>query len=235
MARSRNIKPSFFLNEEIVELDFSTRLLFIGLWTLADREGRLDDKPKKIKMALFPADDLDINSALNELEKSGFIKRYIVNEAQYIQILTFKKHQNPHIKEPASTIPAPCEHHASTMQAVLIPDSPLLIPDSVNTLVCNDVADECPHEKIIALYHKHLPMLTKIKVWNAKRQTQLRTRWREDRSRQNLEYWERLFIYISKSDFLTGKAGNWQADLEWITNSTNFTKIIEGKYENKAA
>lgn len=132
MARARNIKPSFFINEELVELPFSTRLLFIGLWTIADREGRLEDKPKKIKMALFPADDFDVNEALNQLQNSGFIVRYIANEIQYIQVLAFGKHQNPHVKEPASTIPAPCKHDAKQVPAVLIPDSPLLIPDSLS-------------------------------------------------------------------------------------------------------
>lgn len=130
MARARNIKPSFFINEELVELPFSTRLLFIGLWTIADREGRLEDKPKKIKMALFPADDLDVNSALSELQNSGLIERYDIDNIKYIHILAFKKHQNPHIKEPASTIPAPCKNSADTVPAVLIPDSLLPITDS---------------------------------------------------------------------------------------------------------
>ncbi|WP_461949107.1 hypothetical protein ACOKPE_14565 [Acinetobacter baumannii] len=52
MARSRNIKPSFFMNEDIIELPYEARLLFIGLWTLADREGRLENRPKKIKGAV---------------------------------------------------------------------------------------------------------------------------------------------------------------------------------------
>ena len=149
MARARNIKPSFFINEELVELPFATRLLFIGLWTIADREGRLEDKPKKIKMALFPADDLDVNNALNELHKSGFIQRYSINEVQYIQILAFSKHQNPHVKEPASTIPAPCLHSTETVQAVLIPDSPLLIPDSpspIKTPARKNALDDGFHE-----------------------------------------------------------------------------------------
>ena len=138
MARARNIKPSFFINEELVELPFATRLLFIGLWTIADREGRLEDKPKKIKMALFPADDLDVNNALNELHKSGFIQRYSINEVQYIHILAFSKHQNPHVKEPASTIPAPCKPGASISVARLIPDSGFSdtgyrIPDSLRS------------------------------------------------------------------------------------------------------
>lgn len=134
MARARNIKPGFFENEELVELPFATRLLFIGLWTIADREGRLEDRPKRIKMSLFPADNLDIDEALNELQASGFLLRYEVDGNRYIQILAFKKHQNPHKDEKASTIPAYIEHGASTVQAPcnnggnpadsLIPDSP---------------------------------------------------------------------------------------------------------------
>ena len=41
MARARNIKPGFFRNADLAELTFEARLLFIGLWTLADSEGRL--------------------------------------------------------------------------------------------------------------------------------------------------------------------------------------------------
>ncbi|QOY96356.1 hypothetical protein IM543_11350 [Massilia sp. UMI-21] len=135
MARARNIKPGFFTNEELVELPFSTRLLFIGLWTLADREGRLEDKPKRIKMNLFPADSVDVDAALGELQASGFLKRYEVDGARFIQVLAFRKHQNPHRDEKASLIPAPDGHGASTVQAPgkddgNPADSP--IPDSPN-------------------------------------------------------------------------------------------------------
>ena len=54
MARARNIKPGFFKNELLAEMPPETRLLFMGLWCLADREGRFEDRPKKIKMELFP-------------------------------------------------------------------------------------------------------------------------------------------------------------------------------------
>jgi hypothetical protein len=140
MARARNIKPGFFTNEELVELPFATRLLFIGLWTIADREGRLEDKPKRIKMNLFPADDIDVDQALCELQASGFLKRYEVGGARYIQVLAFRRHQNPHRDEKASSIPAMDEHSANTVQAPCanggnpadspIPDSP--IPDPLN-------------------------------------------------------------------------------------------------------
>lgn len=107
MARARNIKPGFFTNDELVELPMATRLLFIGLWTLADREGRLEDRPKKIKMEVFPADDVDVDEALSTLVSSGFIQRYTKDEGRFIQVTNFGKHQRPHSNESASSIPAP--------------------------------------------------------------------------------------------------------------------------------
>uniref|UniRef100_A0A6M3KHL9 Uncharacterized protein n=1 Tax=viral metagenome TaxID=1070528 RepID=A0A6M3KHL9_9ZZZZ len=107
MARARNIKPGFFKNESLVELSYSTRLLFIGLWTLADREGRIEDRPKRIKMEIFPGDDVGIERGLTELHEAGFIHRYEANGGRYIEVCAFLKHQNPHYKEAASTIPKP--------------------------------------------------------------------------------------------------------------------------------
>ena len=119
LARSRNIKPGFFLNDELAEIEPLGRLLFIGLWTLADRAGRLEDRPKKIKAAILPYDNCNIDKLLQSLYGKGFIIRYLVSGDGYIQVVNFTKHQNPHMKEQASEIPAPDLHHAST---VLAPD-----------------------------------------------------------------------------------------------------------------
>lgn len=117
MARARTIKPSFFKNETLAELPLSARLLFIGLWTLADRAGRLEDRPRRIKAEIFPYEDYDVESGLSDLCSGEFIVRYQVDESAYIQIVTFDKHQSPHVKEPASTIPAPYKYGASTSAA----------------------------------------------------------------------------------------------------------------------
>lgn len=143
MARARNIKPGFFTNEDLVELDFATRLLFAGLWTVADREGRLQDRPKKIKIDVFPADNLDIDAMLQALHDAKFIQRYEVNGQKFIQISSWDKHQNPHHTEKASEIPGPNgevtvkaplktgdaqKQYGGNLADSLIPDS--LIPDS---------------------------------------------------------------------------------------------------------
>jgi len=138
MARIRTIKPEFFKNEDIAELPALVRLLFIGLWTQADREGKLEDRPKRLKIEIFPYDDFDINEGLNMLQDRGFIARYSAeNEnhestvlapcnnsaSTFIKILTFQKHQQPNTKEARSGIPdpvfdkAPYKHSANTVLA----------------------------------------------------------------------------------------------------------------------
>jgi len=105
MARARNIKPGFFQNENLVEHPFEVRLLFIGLWTLADKKGRLEDRPKKIKIGVFPADDENVEKGLALLCTDKFIDRYEVNGVKYIQITNWEKHQAPHHTEKDSVIP----------------------------------------------------------------------------------------------------------------------------------
>lgn len=105
MARARNIKPGLFSNELMAELPAFDRLLFIGLWCLADREGRLEDRPKRIKMELFPCDTYDVEAGLASLANAKFITRYSVEGFSAIEIDNFQKHQRPHGTEKDSSLP----------------------------------------------------------------------------------------------------------------------------------
>lgn len=115
MSRARNIKPGFFKNDRLAECGPLTRILFAALWCEADREGRLEDRPKRIKAECLPYDDCNVDVMLDELAARDFIVRYTNGKDRFIQVLAFNKHQNPHIREPASLIPAPVEHSASTV------------------------------------------------------------------------------------------------------------------------
>jgi hypothetical protein len=131
--RARNLKPSLFRNEYLAVADPLYTVVFAGLWCMADREGRLEDRPAKIHLELNPGRAFDTTTACLEwLEGNGFVERYEFAGIKYIQVVNFSKHQNPHCKEPASTIPAPDSHRADPVQAGLIPDSGFLIPDSPN-------------------------------------------------------------------------------------------------------
>ncbi len=104
MARIRTIKPDFFHDECLAELPLQHRMTFVGLWLYADREGRLEDRPKYLKSQLWPYDKCDIEKILNGLN-GKFIQRYQVDIKHYIQIINFLKHQRPHHTEKDSVIP----------------------------------------------------------------------------------------------------------------------------------
>jgi hypothetical protein len=105
--RSRNIKPDFFTSDQVLACEPLARILFAGLWSLADRRGRLEDRPTKIKIKILPCDNCEIDTLLNQLQRNGLIHRYEINNRRYIQVINFEKHQNPHHKEPESILPAP--------------------------------------------------------------------------------------------------------------------------------
>lgn len=103
--RIRTIKPEFWLHEDLSQLSPMARLAFIGLWQLADREGRLEDRPRRIKVSLFPYDNTEIEPLVSELEAFGFVQKYDVDGASYLSIPGFLEHQRPHPKEAQSLIP----------------------------------------------------------------------------------------------------------------------------------
>lgn len=110
MSRARNIKPGFFKNEILADLPFEFRLLFVGLWTHADREGRFEYRPRRIKAELFPYDEISVEDGIAALVDGGFLFIYGIDGKEFVQVLKWGKHQNPHHKEVGSLIPAPPGH-----------------------------------------------------------------------------------------------------------------------------
>jgi hypothetical protein len=140
--RARNLKPSIFRNELLAVADPLFTVLFEGLWCLADRAGRLEDRPAKIHLEVNPGRAFESTVAtLGWLAENGFILRYEASGQKFIQVVNFEKHQNPHVKEPHSTIPAPDGYGASPVQISLTPDSGLLTPDSPNRHASLPVAE----------------------------------------------------------------------------------------------
>ena len=99
MARARNIKPAFFDNDLLADIEPLGRLLFIGLWTIADYKGDLVYREKRIKAQLLPYDNCDVKNIMINLDKSGFIRFYSDGDSIYLNIVNFSKHQNPHKNE----------------------------------------------------------------------------------------------------------------------------------------
>lgn len=158
MARARNIKPSFFTNEQVSDNCPLGRLLFIGLWTMADYKGDLEWKEKTLKIQILPWDECSVKALAINLDKSGLVRFYSDGNKIYLNIPNFEKHQNPHKNErdKGSDIPHYSEamrqaidlqgltinrdlsglkpessHSDRADSLLLIPDSPIMNPDCV--------------------------------------------------------------------------------------------------------
>lgn len=239
MARARNIKPSFFINEDLIELEPLTRLLFIGLWCLADREGRLEDRPKRVKLSILPADDCNVDCLLQSLHDRGFIIRYEVDGIKYIQIPNFKKHQNPHVKEATSTIPEPNnniqapdkhqastvqepeEHHASHAESLLLnPESPLPITESPilnpESVVEQKTHDDIPYSEIVEYLNQKAG--TSYKTTTPKTKDLINTRFKDKFTYQD-------FITVIDKKVLEWRGTEWE---KFLRPETLFSNKFEG-------
>lgn len=107
MGRIRSIRPDFFMDEETAVLHPDAQLLLLGLATLADRDGRLEDRPVRIKASLFPYRDVDVAAHLAALEDAGQVVRYESDGVRCISLVHFLRDQKPHPKETSHGLPRP--------------------------------------------------------------------------------------------------------------------------------
>jgi hypothetical protein len=202
---------------------------------LADREGRLEDRPDRILAEAFPArrDITDVSGYLTVLAQHEFIERYKVGKKAVIQIVNFKKHQSPHVTEKPSELPAkPIDTpltvdtplNTDAIKEPLPPDSPnpdSLIPDSPNPDSVSDVAnatssssqETCdsppPVEKIP--FKKIVALYHEILPMCPRVGVLTNTRKGYITARwksgaiPDLETWKDFFTFIGKSKFLTGQ------------------------------
>lgn len=124
MARIRTVKPEFFTSEDIISLSPFARLLYIGMWCEADREGRFAWKPNTLKLRYFPADNIEIYSLCDEIVEAGLVVKYGDGLAF---IPSFSKHQSINPREAASTLPAPVEY--SNNYSPRVTDASLTVTD----------------------------------------------------------------------------------------------------------
>ncbi|HLO61714.1 MAG TPA: hypothetical protein VK165_01990 [Azonexus sp.] len=172
-------------NERLAELPAITRLLFVYLWMLADREGRIEDRPKRIAALALPYDsEANVDNLLEQLAGTGFITRYTVGDQALIQIDNFAKHQSPHVREAASELPsieqgitkAVTKHDLGSVEASprspdsLIPDS--LIPDPLLLIPeqnpCSPSASESADDGFATFWKQYPKKVAKpqaMKAW----------------------------------------------------------------------
>lgn len=125
--RIRTIKPEFFHHEAIFELEKSTklplRLAYIGLWCVADREGRFKWEPRRLGVQILPYDGVDFSRVLDALVTRAFIVQYRVNDVCFGVIPSFTTHQVINNRESASVLPEPPTELLKSLGNPRVPDA----------------------------------------------------------------------------------------------------------------
>ena len=92
-----------------------------------------------------------------------------------------------------------------------------------------------PYVKIVELYHSVLPSLPEVQTLTNKRKGQISQRWKS-KQLPDLETWKEYFEHVGESKFLMGLSQSsgsrkvFKANLEWLTNESNFVKVWENNY-----
>jgi DnaD/phage-associated family protein len=111
MARRRMIDPNFWASQDVRKLTYRQRLLAIGLFSIADDEGRGIAHPAYIRSQVFPYDDISVREIAEDMEalqKHLSIVFYTASDDQYYAWLNWEKWQNVQ-KPQKSLIPPPPE------------------------------------------------------------------------------------------------------------------------------
>jgi hypothetical protein len=140
VARIRSIKPEFWTDEKLSLLDPVTRLVFLGLISMADDAGRLVDNVKLLDGMLFPSTDDTCRDSLDVLARTSRVIRYRSSSGQpLIQIANWERHQK--VDHPNKyVLPGPED------AALIVPDTSTHSRDTRETLATTsrDVRDTTP-------------------------------------------------------------------------------------------
>jgi len=222
---TRLILPGVCSNEILGGCSQEAEIVFERLAMAADREGRLEDRPVRLRRLLRPyRDDLDMNAVLQELADTDppFIQRYEVGGAKYIQILKFKDHQWVYRTEVDSVIPPPPGWVATAK-----PKAQKEQPADDSPKTCDENLT-IPYDEIIAdlneVTGQHFKATTKPF------RASIRGRWEEGYRLDNFKHVHR----VKWQDFLDGHFSPKEAPEKkvWLTPATlyrpgNFAKYVQ--------
>lgn len=261
MARIRTVKPQFFRHEHLFDSEIETglplRVAFIGLWTICDREGRFEWRPRSMKMDVLPYDDVSFPCVLDELMRRGFIVKYEVEGKEYGCIPSWGLHQVINGRERHSLIPDMSEgiviEPESTREPRVTHASPTRHVHAHGEgkgregkrkgregeqehacLTTHDQNDVCKVSEAMSIYNE---AAQRVGWPQAQRETPARKSSISARFKEagGIEGWRIAVQKASQSGFLTGRSSGSVKffSIDWMSKQSNFTKIMEGNYDDK--
>ena len=228
------IDPNIWQSEDFGKLSNLAKVVFIGLFSLADDEGRGRANPMYLKSTLFPYNEkmrsTDVEVALSEISRNMSILFYSYNESNYYSLLSWNTFQK--IDKPTeSKIPAFekdnqefrllfDEGSARTSRGV----PPKRKEDNIKE-------KEEKRKEIVDVYNSICTNLSKIQKVTDKRKKSIDAFAKEF----TLEQFKEICEKTNTTDFLIGKnERGWKADFDFLMRIDKATAILEEKYNTSS-
>lgn len=235
MARKRMIDPNIWQSEDFSKLSTLGKLVFIGLFSLADDEGKGRCNPVYLRSTLFPYDEnlksTDIDKTLLEISSNMSIIFYSNDGSNYYSLYNWSNWQK--IDKPSkSKIPDYDEEimtrlfdeHSTNTSRILDEHS---TPNKNKNKNINRKEKEEKRNKIVELYNSTCTNLPSVQKITDKRSEAIDSFIKEFSENEILE----IFNIANNSEFLTGNNDrNWKADFDFVIKPDKATAILEGKY-----
>lgn len=244
MARIRTIKPEFWTSEQVADCSPTARLLFIGMWNFCDDGGVHPASYKRIKMEVFPGDNLtdaQVKKYIDELINAGLIMEYS-SQGQSYWYVTGWSHQK--IDKPISRHPLPSLADRSTNSRIAVGEESTtahprngmesngMESNGEEIHSCRSEPDDSGKEIVIASIEKEFfehwnehVEFSQIREMNRSRRSALKSRLKEKFFSDN---WREAITRIRGSPFLRGEnQSGWKATVDWFLKPTSCLKVIE--------
>ncbi len=238
---NRIIKESICTSDSIDNLTLEEEVFFYRLMVNCDDYGRIDARPDILRAKCFPlkidkVKTKEIESWLYALRKEKLILLYVFDKRNYLQLITWDKHQQVRAKR--SKCPSP---DSEGVQIIgddsncnqMISDDDICPRNPIQSLSLSlSESNPIPYGEIMECFNEVCSSLPKIREITKPRETAIKGKWNVFHN--NLDECIDFFKRIEQSDWLSGRnEKGWKASFDWIFKPANFTKIIEGNYDNK--
>lgn len=229
MAERRMFAKSIVLSDAFLDMPMSARCLYFTLGMFADDDGFVGS-PKGIMRQCGASQD-DMNILLAKRFILGFESGVIVIKHWRINnYLRNDRYQSTTYKEEIETLELD-NKNAYTERGIPNIGIPSIEKDSIEKDSIDNIRQiRQTAEQILQLYHEKCPSLPKVLKLTVKRVKLVNARLKE----YSIDDITKVFEKAERSEFLKHGSGTWKgADFEWILNTNNFLKIMEGNYDNK--
>ena len=233
MARKRMIDPNIWQSEDFSKLSTLGKLVFIGLFSLADDEGRGRCNPVYLKSTLFPYEEgirsADIDKTLSEISSNMSVIFYSCDGSSYYSLYNWNTWQK--IDRPSeSKIP---EYNSQAMQRLFTEDSSkvrrAIVPNKKRIEDNKNIKEE-NRNKVVEIYNTYCVNLPRVQKLTDKRNKSIDNFLKEFTEEQ----FEDICKIANSTNFLIGKNDNgWKADFDFLMRIDKATNVLEGKYNNE--